>query len=81
MTPREELELFRKVERLEEAMMQGGLLPRPVVPEKIVPERISCPSASPAQSFPNPANFGARQINSRLASFGLATVAGIMTSQ
>jgi hypothetical protein len=42
MTPREELELFRKVERLEEAMMVAGLIPRPVIQEKVMPERVIC---------------------------------------
>lgn len=51
MTPREELELFRKVERLEEAMMVGGLIPRPVVPEKVTPERVLCTVISESVRF------------------------------
>ena len=51
MTPREELELFRKVERIEEAMMVAGLLPRPVVPEKVTPERVLCTIISESVKF------------------------------
>jgi hypothetical protein len=51
MTPREELELFRKVERLEEAMMIAGLIPRPAVPEKVTPERILCTVISESVRF------------------------------
>jgi hypothetical protein len=51
MTPREELELFRKVERLEEAMMVANLIPRPVVPEKVAPERVLCTIISESVRF------------------------------
>lgn len=39
---KDQVKLNQRLEQIEEALMAGGLLPRPVIIEKIQPERVPC---------------------------------------
>ncbi len=39
---KDQVKLEQRLDRIEEALMAGGLLPRPTVLEKVQPERVQC---------------------------------------
>jgi hypothetical protein len=45
---KDQVRLNQRLERIEEALMKAGLLPRPTVLEKVQPERVQCRIVSEA---------------------------------